>query len=182
MPSIDGLSLYGAVAYNKATFHDFVATCYGGQTPAAGCTLLPNAAGTAFNGQNFDGRTPPKAPRLGAKYGTTYDFEILGGLQASLTAEGNYSSKYYYTDTLRPDAIQPAFTRFDASASIGDPDAGWKISLIGRNLTNKLVATSANDFTSTGGTGAGTAAGIPSDMNVVVERGREVYVELKMTF
>jgi outer membrane receptor protein involved in Fe transport len=183
-PQVQGLAFRGAVAYNKAAFHNFIGQCYGGQDVAHGCNLLPNAAGTAFNGQQFDGRTPPKAPKWGAQGGFSYDHGVTQDVTAHVTADANYSSSYNYTDTLRPDGVQKGFTRIDASLALSDEAHGWRVSLIGRNLTNRLVVTSANDMTFTGGTGTGSPLpiGVPSDMNAVVERGREFYVEVRKTF
>jgi outer membrane receptor protein involved in Fe transport len=36
-----GLELRGSVAYNKATYTDFIGGCYPGQTIAQGCNLIP---------------------------------------------------------------------------------------------------------------------------------------------
>ena len=181
---VEGLGLHGAVAYNRARYHDFIGQCYGGQDFDHGCNQQPNAAGI-YNGQVFSGRTPPKAPKLSAQLGAAYDFPVAG-LTGTVTADANYSSRYNFTDTLRPDAWQPAFTRIDATFSVADEARGWRASLIGRNLTNRLVATSSVDMVATGGTGGGAphgaAPGVPADMNVIVERGREVYVEFRQAF
>lgn len=179
--SLTGLSLRGAYAYNDAKYHNFIGQCYGGQTPAAGCNQQPNAAGTVFNGQIYSGRTAPKAPKHAWQFGGSYEVPF-GGLSGILSLDVNHSSRYNYTDTLRPDAFQGAFTRLDGSVSIGSEDDKWRVSLIGRNLTNKFIVTSANDFPFAGGTGAGTAAGIIGDLNTIVERPREVALELALKF
>ena len=90
--------------------------------------------------------------------------------------------KYYFTDTLRPDAVQDAYTKLDLAARVSAPDDRWTLSLIGRNLTEEFVVTSANDIPFTGGTGTGTAVGNVADMSAFVENPREVYVELAVRF
>lgn len=181
--SVEGLSLRGAFAYNDAKYQNFVGQCYGGQTVAGGCDQQPRIVGaaTVFNGQTFSGRTAPKAPKtawqLGASYQTTVAARLLG---ASIDA--NHTSKYNYTDTLIPEAVQSGFTRVDASIWLASDSERWKLALIGRNLTNEIVVTSANEFPFTGGTGAGTAAGVKSDLNTIAERPREVAVELTLKF
>lgn len=182
VPGLTGLSLHGTVAFNDAEYQDFVGQCFGGQTVAQGCNLLPNPAGTAFNGQDYDGRTPPKAPKWGAQFGAALDTQLSDGLNLTLTGDATHTSSYNYTDALRPDAVQKAATRFDASLALSGNDERWKLSLIGRNLTNKLVITSANDMSFTGGTGTGTAVGLVSDLNAIIDRPREIYVELAMKF
>lgn len=187
VPSVEGLSVHGAIAYNNAKYGDFIGQCYGGQDEAHGCDQ--RFAGGVFNGQIFSGRTPPKAPELGAQLGAGYEFPVSGDLRGVLTTDVNYSSKYNFTDTLRPDAWQDAFARVDASFALTNDARGWRFSVIGRNLTDELVVSSANDIVGTAGpnqhTGATIASGVPgvvADMNAIVERGREIYVELGLKF
>ena len=178
---LDGLSLRGAYAYNKAKYQNFIGQCFGGQTPAQGCNLLPNAAGTVFNGQLYSGRIAPKAPKHSWKLGGTYEADF-GSLMGAISLDVAHTSKYNYTDALIPEAVQKGFTRLDGSITLGSSEDVWKVALIGRNLTNKKIVTSANEFPFTGGTGAGTAAGVKSDLNTIVERPREIALELSFAF
>ena len=182
-----GLQFRGAAAYNNAKFHNFLGTCYTGQNQAAGCDQVLNAAGTAYQKQNLEGRTPPKAPRVSLQGAVEYDFPVASDLRLALSGGAQYTSRYNYSDALRPDAIQPAFTRIDASVRLSSP-TGWEVALIGRNLSNKIVITSANDMPRQGsGTGAltGTAAATNAsvgDLNAIIERGREVHVQVSYKF
>lgn len=177
----DGLSLRGAYAYNQAKYRDFIGQCYGGQTPAGGCNLQPNAAGTVFNGQLYSGRIAPKAPKHAWQLGGSYEAPI-GTMTAGLSVDVNHSSSYNYTDTLIPEAVQSGFTRLDASLFLAGEDDRWKLALIGRNLTDEIVVTSANEFPFTGGSGTGTAGGVKSDLNTIVERPREISLEVSVKF
>ena len=60
----------------------------------------------------------------------------------------------------------------------------WRtIGLIGRNLTDKLVVTAANDIPFAGGPGTGTAGpGVQADMSAFVDNPREIYVEVGFKF
>ncbi|MGL3823006.1 TonB-dependent receptor [Sphingopyxis sp. R3-92] len=173
-----GFSLRGAAAFNDAKYHDYIGQCYGGQTIAAGCTLL---SGTS---QDYDGRTPPKAPRYAGRIGASYDMPITdSGWTIALSSDVTYTGKYNFTDTLRPDGVQKAFTKIDAALRLNGPDDRWAIGLIGRNLTNKLVVTAANDIPFAGGAGTGTTGpGILADMSAFVDNPREVYVEVGFKF
>ena len=113
--------------------------------------------------------------------GGSYDAD-LGALAARVSLDVPHTSKYTYTDALTPAAVQKVFTRLDGSITLGSSEDRWKVSLIGRNLTNETIVTSANEFPFTGGTGAGTAGGIKSDINTVVERPREIALELSFAF
>ena len=97
-------------------------------------------------------------------------------------ADVSYTSKYNFTDALRPDAVQRGYAKVDASLSVSGNDGMWTASVIGRNLTNKLVVTAANDIPFAGGTGTGTASGTVADMSAFVDNPREVFVEIGFKF
>lgn len=180
---VPGLSFHGVAAYNDAKYHDYVGQCYGGQTVANGCNLL-KAAGGAFTSQDYSGRTPPKAPKFGGRIGFSYEVPVNdSGMRVELTGDASHTSSYNFTDTLRPDAIQAGFTKFDAALRVKGADDRWTLSLIGRNLSNKRVVTAANDIPFAGGTGTGgTGTGVLADMSAFVENPREVFVEVGFKF
>jgi outer membrane receptor protein involved in Fe transport len=182
VPGIQGLSLRGAAAYNDAEFQDYVGQCYPGQTQAQGCSLQV-VAGVA-NGQDYDGRRPPKAPEFAGRAGFSLDLPVGGsGWSVRTTSDVSYTSSYNFTDALRPDAIQRGYAKLDAALSVNGPDDRWSLSLIGRNLTNKLVVTAANDLPFTGGTGTGTTGtGVTADMSAFVDNPREIFLELALKF
>src|SRR3546814_2294028 len=94
-----------------------------------------------------------------------------------VTGYAFYTSKYCTADTLSPPALQRGFWTFNASASIGDEDAGWKLSLIGKNLANRYSVVYAVDRT--GGAGVPGAIG---EQRGVVSRGREVTLQAQFNF
>lgn len=179
-----GFSLRGAAAFNDATYKDYVGQCYGGQTIAQGCNLLAPAPGAAFTSQDYDGLTPPKAPRFAGRLGASYEIELSGsGLRLEASGDMSYSSKYNFSDTLRPDAVQPSFTKFDASLRLKGPEDRWSLALIGRNLSNKYIVTGGSEIPFTGGTGTGTAGpGVLSDLSAFVDNPREFYIEASVKF
>ena len=178
-----GFTLRGAAAYNHAEYRDYVGQCYGGQTVADGCNLLPGP-NSAFTSQDYNGRTPPKAPRFAARLGASYDLPLSNsGWTLQISGDMSYSGRYNYTDTLRPDAIQPAFTKYDAAIRVNGPDNRWTFGLIGRNLTNELVVIAANDIPFAGGSGTGTTGpGVLADMSAFVDNPREIFLEVGFKF
>lgn len=179
-----GFSFRGAAAYNHAAYKNYIGQCYGGQTIAAGCNLLAPTGGGAFTSQDYDGRTPPKAPRFAGRLGVSYDTDLSSsGWSLGISGDVSYTSKYNFTDTLRPDAIQKAYAKIDGAIRLHSPDKRWTIGVIGRNLTNKLVVTAANDIPFAGGTGTGTTGpGVLADMSAFVDNPREIYVEVGFKF
>ena len=180
--SIHGLSLRGAAAFNDAKYQDYVGQCYPGQTIALGCNL--RFSGGIYNAQDYNNRTPPKAPKFAGRLGFTWEVPVgSSGWTVKTLSDVSYTSSYNFTDALRPDGVQDSFAKVDAAISLNGPDNRWSLSLIGRNLTNKLVVGAANDLPFTGGTGGGTAGpGVTADMSAFVDNPREIYVELAIKF
>ncbi len=177
-------SLRGAAAFNDAKYKDYIGQCYAGQTVAAGCNLLRPTPTAAFTSQDYDGRTPPKAPRYAGRLGATYEIPLsASGWSLALNGDMTYSSKYNFSDTLRPDTVQKSFTKFDASIRLNGPDDRWSLAVIGRNLSNKYIVTGGSDIPFSGGTGTGTAGpGVLSDLSAFVDNPREIYVEASIKF
>ena len=178
--AVPGLSLRASAAYNDVQYQDYVGQCYSGQTIAQGCNL--QMVSGAYSAQDYDGRTPPKAPKFAGRVGASYEREISSGAMLRLSGDVSRTGKYNFTDTLRPDGVQPAYTKVDASVSVSGPEDRWTVALIGKNLTNELVVTSANDIPFAGGTGTGTTSGVLADMSAFVENPREIYLELSLKF
>ena len=181
---IDGLNLHADLSYNKATFVNYIATCYPGQrSGAGGCNGDPNRTSGAFNTQDLAGRQVPKAPKWAGRVGGIYEFPVLGEFSLAFTGDVSFSSKYNFTDALRPDAFQKGFQKIDASVRLNAPNDRWSLALIGRNLTNEWVITSGNDFSNQQGVGGtGTATGVPGDLSAIVDRGRQVAMEFSTKF
>ena len=178
--ALDGLVIRGAFAYNDAEYSDYVGECFGGQTIAQGCDMV--LVGGAYTSQDYSGRTPPKAPESSGRIGGAYRFPVFGNFEAQVTGDVSYTSEYNWTDTLRPDAVQDAYTKLDATVTLFAPDDRWKISLIGRNLTDELVVTSGNDIPFTGGTGTGTSTGYVADLSGIVQNPKAVFLEFSFTY
>jgi outer membrane receptor protein involved in Fe transport len=179
--SVAGLSFRGAAAWNSAEYQDYIGQCYPGQTIAEGCNKLE--FGGVFNGQDYEGRTPPKAPEFAGRLGASFERAVTAsGITLKWNGDLSYTSDYNFTDALRPDAVQDAFTKIDTSIALVAPDGRWTVSLIGRNLTNELVVTAANDIPFSGGTGTGTTTGVLADMSAFVDNHREVYLEFAWRF
>lgn len=183
LPDANGAELHGSFAYNDAPFQDYVGLCYTGQTVAQGCSLVRNATGTAFTSQDYAGRQAPKAPKFAGRIGGSAPIVLSPVWTATPWVDVGYSSSYNYTDTLRPDGVQERFARLDAGLRVTDDDNGVEYAIIGRNLTNRFVVTSANDFSfGTGVGGTGTATGLASDLNTILDMPRQVFLQVTKRF
>lgn len=176
--------VHGALTYVNNRYSGFTGQCYAfsfpvGTTPATAvpppnCSLVPGAGLTLQ--QDYDGRAPARSPKVSAEFGTSLTIPA-GSHEIELTADGTYSGSYFGTDNLNPSSFQDEFFKLNASASIQDADGKWRLSLIGRNLTNVN-----NILFSTDRPGGSSIRGIGGDSRATVTRGRQVALQLDYQF
>lgn len=185
---VPGLELRGAISYNDAKYTSFIGGCYGGQSVAQGCNLSPRnpaspaTAGTAanpYNGQDQSGQRLARAPEWAFSTGFTYDHEFSDALGGMLSFDALYTSKYAYITEANPRAVQPGYWLLNGSIGLHGRDRGWELSLIGRNLTNKLYTATGGTLAFTG-TGTGTSTASPSDLLGVAGSPRSVLLQLTL--
>jgi iron complex outermembrane receptor protein len=188
--AIEGLELHQTVAYNKATYTDFIGACYPGQTIAAGCNLVPRnlsldpatfgTAANPFTSQDQSGQQIARAPEWTLSAGFVYERELSDALGASIALDAIYTSSYMTQVEAQREARQDDFWMLNGAISIHDEaDEGWEISLIGRNLTNEIVRVSGGAVAFTG-TGTGTATTTPADLYGSVSLPRSVLLQLTL--
>jgi len=98
-------------------------------------------------------------------------------LTTKFNLNGIYTSKYFLSQELSPVGIAPSRFLLDGSVSVGSESGSYEFSLIGRNLTNEYYAYSGFQTPGTG-SGTGTAAGVLSDFEGPISRGREIWLRL----
>ncbi len=124
----DDLSFSGGFGYNRAEFERFPnAQCYLGQTAALGCV----------NGvQDLSGKDLARAPDLGYYIGADYQLAFSGGWLADLSVNGAYTSSYQTQAENSPGGMQEDFWRLNAAVHLYPQSEKFRISAIGRNLTD----------------------------------------------
>ena len=178
--NLNGFETHANLGYNDSKYINYIGQCFTGQTVVEGCNLNRNAAGS-FTSQNFAGSRPPRAPTFAGNAGFSVEQPLFDEVTFQLSGDLNYTGRYQTHDANRPDAFQNAFATVDGSIGLASRTAGWQLSLIGRNLTNKYVVLGANDQSIAGG-GTGTAVGIRPDITATVSRGRTVTIQLSKRF
>lgn len=178
--SIEGLSSNVAIAYNDATYDRFLAGCYGGQSIAAGCSLNPNGTG-AFQSQDLAGERLAKTPEFALTLGGLYETNVSPNWLFTIAASGNYNSEYNAHLDNDPRAEVDEHWIANASLVLSSTDDFWRVELIGRNLTNELVAV---DTISQPGSGFGTgqAVSLLSDLASITNAPREVILQVTKKF
>ena len=162
------LELFGNLAWLHFEFTDYF---------TAGCTALQSlayggdvAACSAAGGNDLTGRPNQNAPKWSGTLGFQFARAIGEGLELRLRGDANYVSQYYGASDLDPTTLQTAYAKVNATIGIASKD-GWEVSLIGRNLTDKLTFADANDLPLATGT-----------TRVAVQRPRTVALRLKAAF
>ena len=173
-----GLTLHGALAYNKATYDNFGgAPCYGGQTIAEGCTTLTGGRTV----QDLSGKTAASAPEWTSSLQADYETQPIDGFVFGASANLHYSGSYLGGPFGNPNGRQAAYTVFDLALRMRPENGRWDVALIGKNLSNEYVATSYGDAPSSG-SGTGTAAGIHSDLVATPNPPRTVALQFTIRY
>ena len=157
---LTGLTIDANVSYNDAYYDSFAGSpCYGGQTPAQGCTINPV---TSRPEQDQSGKPTARAPEWVGTLRTNYDTTIGAGLLFGASIGARYTGEYALNSFGDRLAVQGGFVALDGGLRLGSGDQRWECALIGKNLTDKYALTYAQDAPSSGA-GSGTVGGIPSD-------------------
>jgi len=174
---IAGLVLNGSIVYNDATYQDFIAPCYTGQSIAAGC----NTTFGSGVGQDLSGTPTAVAPKWTGSVGGVYVTEIGSGFELEFGSNIRYSDDYLGSNFGSPLSRQDSYVNVDASVALRRIDASWELALIARNLTDSFRFSSVLDLPNSG-SGTGTANAVPADVVGLVDFPRTVLLQLSTRF
>jgi iron complex outermembrane receptor protein len=117
------LTVSGAAAHIKARIEQF--------------NCPPGAAASC----DVNGKPLPFSPDWRTNLRVNYKMPIVGDWIADLGADYSYQSKVLFDIGQAPDAWQPAYGIVNAAVSFTNSDAGWSVTLSGKNLTDKSYST-----------------------------------------
>jgi outer membrane receptor protein involved in Fe transport len=130
------LSLRGAFGYNDGEYVSFPkAQCWAGQMVSEGCV---------GGAQNLSGTPLPRAPKVNASIGASYDTDLVGAWRLGLSVDGRYSSGYITSVQSNPLNLQGDYAILDASVRVYD--GPWEFALIGKNLTDTIYISIGGDY------------------------------------
>lgn len=179
-----GLSVTGALGYTDAKYASFpFAPCMAGQTPANGCTIGMTPEGVRAY-QDLTGQPTQQAPEWTGSLGIDYEQDLGSALKFGLSGNMRYSSSYNLNPFVFDGAdafTQGSFATFDVSARLGAADDRWELALIGRNLTNEFIASSAEDVPYTG-SNTGLPSGIAADTLGSINDPRTIALQATVRF
>lgn len=157
----DDLTLTASLGYLDFNYDDFAnQACTTGQFGAARQAAYDASASTlekvqvAFGYNNascaaaaindLSGKTAANAPEFSASLSANYIVEI-GDFELNNNLDINYAGEQYRQADLDPIALADATTIVNASISLSQPYNNWKLSLIGKNLTDEQSFMYIND-------------------------------------
>jgi iron complex outermembrane recepter protein len=92
--------------------------------------------------QNLSGNMLPGASKVTAGLGAAYAFPLQNGATITPRLDAYYQSKLYFSEFNEDALSQAGVTRLNALLRYDSPSGKWYAQLWGKNVTNKLVATS----------------------------------------
>ena len=129
----DSVEIGGALAYLDATFDDFPgASCSGGISKEANCDPVTSTRNAKGDKLRF---SPDWAGNLYA----TYKYDLSNGMKLDLRGDLIYSDDYFWGSQNDAYMVQDAFTKVDFSVNLTSAEGDWKVSLIGKNLTDETT-------------------------------------------
>lgn len=138
----EGLTLFGAVAYIDSTYDDYRdAPCYTLQT--TGCV----------NGrQDLSGEKLQFTPDWKGSASAEYLWRISGGLELVSFVQVYYVDDFPLQADLDPSLFQDSYVKTDARLTLTNAAQTWALSVIGRNLGDKLTTSYGDDVPAQPGT------------------------------
>ncbi len=157
--------------YTDTRYDKFLGACwnipgFARQSAAQGCDVDVNGDGRG-DFQDQSGDVPPLAPAYTVVAHGEYslpagDKEWTFGVQAYAVDEQQISIVDH------PYATEPAYAKVDASVTWSAADGAWRVALVGRNLTDKVVRTLADPTSSFASVGGGLFTTIDETRSVAV--------------
>jgi outer membrane receptor protein involved in Fe transport len=165
----DRLTLDGNIGWNHARYLSFpTAACYASQTAAQGCDRTVVAVGA----QDLSGKPLDRAPNVTFKLGADYKVDFTPGWVADFAISGYHSGSYETAADRSSGSLQDAYWLLNFAVHLSPEDEKFRISFIGKNLTNSYYKTRTNN----------RSLGTPFEFSGGYNRPREVTIEAQYNF
>jgi iron complex outermembrane recepter protein len=113
----------------------------------------------------------PRAPRFAGKAGFNYERDLTERFRLRLASDYTYRSKISHQTNPNAVPFGEEYGTFNATIGISDPEIGWDLSLIGRNLNDARSLSFAYP-----------SAGMPGSVTGHPEESRTVTLQLRYEF
>ena len=160
-------TLSGAIAYLDFEFTNFPqGQCYFQQTPGPGGFC------------DYSGQRNALTPKWSGNLNGDFRHELTDSLKLGINLNADFSSSFIAAANLDPRTRQAGYVKMGARISLSEMDDHWSLALIGKNLTNERILTTAGNLplstTITGGTGVA--------YNGIFERPRSIALQANIKF
>jgi iron complex outermembrane receptor protein len=194
-PAVFAFSTFNAGEVTTAGLDvDFVwATAVPGLTISGSWAFLDaEITGDLFgpSGENLKGRDGGSAPEISGNVAINWETNITDSLRLRISPNIAYKDDYFvggssrdpYDPVTNPfgDLVQDSYITLDLNVSLFAADNSWRLSLIGRNLTDEQYLTFAGPAPFRPLPGLGLGAG--DDQLVGIGRGMQIFVEAAFEF
>jgi iron complex outermembrane receptor protein len=89
---------------------------------------------------DLDGNMLPGAPKTAAGLGAAYEFPLPSGANITARADGEYTSRIYFSEFNDIPTSQDPVTKLNASLRYVSASEKWSATLWGKNVTNRFIA------------------------------------------
>jgi len=127
--------LGGAAAYLNSEYDEY---------DTAPCTVLQRAV-TSPCTQDLAGASTNFAPRYSGNINAEYVTPVFDNLEFTARVDVSYRDEMYTQGDNDPLDKLSSYTKVDARLSLGSVDSGWRVSVIGKNLSDKRYALFSGD-------------------------------------
>ncbi|BFM14680.1 TonB-dependent receptor [Maricurvus nonylphenolicus] len=97
--------------------------------------------------QDLSGEVLPQAPKWTWNLGLDHEVALGNNLELHSHVDLNYTDDHYIADDLDPRSEEDAYTVVNARVALRNPESGWELALLGKNLTDEHIR---NYFTNGG--------------------------------
>ncbi|RYD67402.1 MAG: TonB-dependent receptor [Sphingomonadales bacterium] len=180
---LQGLTLNGAVSYERGRYLDYQATCYRGLAAPQCIAQVNRFTKTSGLFNDLSGTQLVRAPEWSGNAGFDYLSQPFGGVRIGLNGNASHSDGFFTDVVSAPGGRQKGYELYDASVRVVAENNRWELALIGRNLGNTYYFTRSADNPFTGSAPGGAAAtAFLGDTVAVPSRGREIWVKATVRF
>ena len=103
-------------------------------------TAVVDHFNTPAGATNIDGQPLPFAPKLKSNVEATYRIPAADKMFFEWSSNYTYQDKVQFSLTQTPDTIQAAYGIWNMSFALSKPSAGWRVSLLVKNIMDKHYA------------------------------------------
>jgi len=91
------------------------------------------------DGEDKDGQDSERKAELAGNFGVSYDWKVSDNWRMNRSADTRFSDDYTLSAVLNP-YEQDSYWLFDAAIRLYSADERYELALIGRNLSDEIVA------------------------------------------